>query len=59
VRRAGGVSGDETPPEDSAELRPGREGEFLIVGRATHETLPYVFDQHGARSGSARAGGRA
>lgn len=38
-----------TPPEDSQALRewlaPGSE--FLIVGPATHETLPYLLDQHG------------
>lgn len=40
-----------TPPEDSAELRweLGAGSEFLIVGQATHETLPYLFQQHGER----------
>lgn len=39
-----------TPPEDAAALRelaaPGSE--LLIVGGGTHETLPYLFDQHGS-----------
>ncbi len=38
-----------TPPEDCVALQ-GELGEgsaFLIVGNATHETLPYVFPQHG------------
>ena len=38
-----------TPPEDGSELRglAGPGSGFLIVGDATHEVLPYLFDQHG------------
>lgn len=38
-----------TPPEDAAALRElaGAGSEFLVIGDATHETLPYAFDQHG------------
>ena len=38
-----------TPPEDAAVLEStlGPRGELLIVGGATHETLPYAFGQHG------------
>ncbi|MBL9127581.1 MAG: hypothetical protein JNL97_08040, partial [Verrucomicrobiales bacterium] len=40
-----------TPPEDSQALREvlGEGSGFLIVGGASHETLPFVFSQHGAR----------
>lgn len=40
-----------TPPEDSAALRAelGEGSEFLIVGEASHETLPFVFPQHGKK----------
>jgi pimeloyl-ACP methyl ester carboxylesterase len=40
-----------TPPEDSAALMSflGRGSELLIVGDATHETLPFVFPQYGKR----------
>lgn len=40
-----------TPPEDSLRLR-GKLGEgsgLLVVGGGTHETLPYLFEQHGRR----------
>lgn len=39
-----------TPPEDASALREwgrGRGSGFLIVGGGTHETLPYLFEQHG------------
>ncbi|MGE3308826.1 MAG: alpha/beta hydrolase [Limisphaerales bacterium] len=38
-----------TPPEDSAALllELGRGSELLIVGNASHEALPFHFDQHG------------
>lgn len=38
-----------TPPEDSTKLRPllAEGSGFLIVGPITHESLPYIFDQHG------------
>ena len=38
-----------TPPEDSQQLRDalGCGSEFLVVGPATHENLPYQLDQHG------------
>jgi len=40
-----------TPPEDSAALMSelGDGSELLIVGDATHETLPFAFPQHGKR----------
>jgi pimeloyl-ACP methyl ester carboxylesterase len=39
-----------TPPEDSEQLRRflATGSVFLIVDAVTHETLPYVFEQHGA-----------
>lgn len=38
-----------TPPEDSSRIREllSPPGELLIVGPISHETLPYVFSQHG------------
>lgn len=38
-----------TPPEASSELRElaGPGSGFLVVGDATHEMLPYLFEQHG------------
>lgn len=38
-----------TPPEDAAALREltGGGSGFLIVSGGTHETLPYLFEQHG------------
>lgn len=38
-----------TPPEDASALRGwlGPGSGFLIVGGGTHETLPYLFEQHG------------
>jgi pimeloyl-ACP methyl ester carboxylesterase len=40
-----------TPPDDSRKLRAllSDESDLLVVGPATHETLPYAFDQHGPR----------
>jgi pimeloyl-ACP methyl ester carboxylesterase len=40
-----------TPPEDSRKLRAllSADSDLLVVGLATHETLPYFFDQHGSR----------
>ena len=40
-----------TPPEDSQVLRSelGEGSAFLIVGDASHETLPFVFSEHGRR----------
>ena len=38
-----------TPPEEAAALREltGTGSALLIVGGGSHETLPYLFDQHG------------